>query len=604
MSESTEPELNPQFVLGLYKQCWDNFYQWEPGYCQLELQKLSPSVRSSGPQASLWDDLDDWETKSEAEDVAKDAEAFSSIIVQNESPLQIAKLRAPLVTLKLDFAPLPPYEYCRRIHHYLPSYEEKEMHIENALDGEDSQLLWLTFCPLVDEDERLPEHHLRTFLEDSIIGWETQSVHDNDIDIIEIEVVARLLGMELKPEQVDELFLLPRCILGTDDPGIVTVWNRREHIFPPHWTIAHPLIMGNENKLHRLVDHFHAWCSLCAEYECHFHPFSPAVTQKAITRTTKLPNMIGLPETACHQTDCVVSHSSTETFQDAEDVRNMITTFFVTYSVLKWTTSCEIAAILAEPCWKVHKIINEVLESSKSTATIDKVHSSRPGSRIQPPNFLNWKPVGPCYHEGPCTQTECPCVEIGNWCSSMCQCSLNCPRRPVGCKCKGKCDIIDQCVCRREDRECDPDICLTCRPLAVKTVCVNNNIQRRRNARTEIRRAEHGWGLFALENIPRFGWIAPYLGELHSSCTANVREIVARHCGRNYNFTMTSEMHIDGTSCGNETRFINDPRRAERVNCVIRRIWVDGHLYFGIEASKRIKRGHELYLSYGNDFWS
>ncbi|CCA66637.1 hypothetical protein PIIN_00320 [Serendipita indica DSM 11827] len=67
---------------------------------------------------------------------------------------------------------------------------------------------------------------------------------------------------------------------------------------------------------------------------------------------------------------------------------------------------------------------------------------------------------------------------------------------------------------------------------------------------------------------------------------------------------MTSEMHIDGTSCGNETRFINDPRRAERVNCVIRRIWVDGHLYFGIEASKRIKRGHELYLSYGNDFWS
>lgn len=181
----------------------------------------------------MWDDLDDWETKSEAEDVAKDAEAFSSIIVQNESPLQIAKLRAPLVTLKLDFAPLPPYEYCRRIHHYLPSYEEKEMHIENALDGEDSQLLWLTFCPLVDEDERLPEHHLRTFLEDSIIGWETQSVHDNDIDIIEIEVVARLLGMELKPEQVDELFLLPRCILGTDDPGIVTVWNRRAYFSSP-----------------------------------------------------------------------------------------------------------------------------------------------------------------------------------------------------------------------------------------------------------------------------------------------------------------------------------------------------------------------------------
>jgi len=65
---------------------------------------------------------------------------------------------------------------------------------------------------------------------------------------------------------------------------------------------------------------------------------------------------------------------------------------------------------------------------------------------------------------------------------------------------------------------------------------------------------------------------------------------------------------VDAYAAGNESRVINDcivsgKSDPKKINCVVRKIWVAGDLHLVIAASKNIKVGEELYLSYGSSFW-
>lgn len=177
-----------------------------------------------------------------------------------------------------------------------------------------------------------------------------------------------------------------------------------------------------------------------------------------------------------------------------------------------------------------------------------------------------------------------------SWCGIACRCSKECAltrsttsinahllpgsRRARGCTCSGRCDSDSSCLCRKEGRECEPGQCVKCWSDDAGTKCKNNFVQRQKPRKTEVRRAQFGWGLFALESIRSGDFIIEYTGEIYSTDTAEPRVIVANHVKRNYNFGLSSRTDVDAYAAGNESRVINDwitngksdPRK---INCLV-----------------------------------
>jgi SET domain-containing protein len=103
-------------------------------------------------------------------------------------------------------------------------------------------------------------------------------------------------------------------------------------------------------------------------------------------------------------------------------------------------------------------------------------------------------------------------------------------------------------------------------------------VQRQEPHKTEVRRAQFGWGLFALESIRSGDFIIEYTGEIYSADTAEPRVIVANHVKRNYNFGLSSRTDVDAYAAGNESRVINDcivsgKSDPKKINCVVRSEW-------------------------------
>jgi histone-lysine N-methyltransferase SETD2 len=131
------------------------------------------------------------------------------------------------------------------------------------------------------------------------------------------------------------------------------------------------------------------------------------------------------------------------------------------------------------------------------------------------------------------------------------------------------------CLCRQQERECEPGQCVKCWSDKAGAKCDNNFVQRRNPRKTEVRRAQHGWGLFALEDIRSGDFIIDYAGEIYSSDTAEPRGIVANHIKRNYNFGLSSRTDVDAYAAGNESRVINDyitkgKSNWKKINCLVK----------------------------------
>lgn len=69
----------------------------------------------------------------------------------------------------------------------------------------------------------------------------------------------------------------------------------------------------------------------------------------------------------------------------------------------------------------------------------------------------------------------------------------------------------------------------------------------------------HGWGLFALENIPADEMVIEYVGEVIRSLVADERErrYESMGIGSSYLFRLDMESVIDATKRGGVARFIN-----------------------------------------------
>ena len=129
---------------------------------------------------------------------------------------------------------------------------------------------------------------------------------------------------------------------------------------------------------------------------------------------------------------------------------------------------------------------------------------------------MNQHHYEPCDHPGyPCTAARCTCVQRGNFCEKFCICDSKCHHRFPGCNCKTDCgtkckpnpifsisNFILACPCFAAQRECDPDICFSCKSYMPMTEVRNGNC---RNVSLQQGFKKHllaapsdvaGWGCF------------------------------------------------------------------------------------------------------------
>jgi SET domain-containing protein len=104
----------------------------------------------------------------------------------------------------------------------------------------------------------------------------------------------------------------------------------------------------------------------------------------------------------------------------------------------------------------------------------------------------------------------------------------------------------------------------------------------------------HGWGVFALEDIPKNKRIIDYAGERITAKQSTPREEKYLAQGHIWCFTLNRNWVIDANVGGNVARFIN---HACRPNCY-------SHISRGviwIRAGRSIKAGEELTYDYHTD---
>lgn len=107
-----------------------------------------------------------------------------------------------------------------------------------------------------------------------------------------------------------------------------------------------------------------------------------------------------------------------------------------------------------------------------------------------------------------------------------------------------------------------------------------------------------GYGLFAVEDIPKGTFIGEYCGEIVSNEEAERRGIVYEE----YFFTLSSETSIDATRKGNHMRFVNGTFPGDKFeNCQPKILSVLGEHRIAFYASKTIKAGSEIFMDYGAD---
>ncbi len=110
--------------------------------------------------------------------------------------------------------------------------------------------------------------------------------------------------------------------------------------------------------------------------------------------------------------------------------------------------------------------------------------------------------------------------------------------------------------------------------------------------RVQRRRSKlHGWGVFALEDIPKNKRIIVYTGEKISHKESLGREHRYLTDGAIWCFLLNSRWVIDGHVGGNDARFIN---HSCKPNCYTQII--DGLIW--VRAAKTIAKGEELTYDY------
>lgn len=200
--------------------------------------------------------------------------------------------------------------------------------------------------------------------------------------------------------------------------------------------------------------------------------------------------------------------------------------------------------------------------------------------------------VTPCCHIGPCGPDNIYC-SCKHFCSTFCQCDVNCQRKFPGCNCTLNQCGRNGCPCYDISWECDESSCESC----LENGCGNNEITRRLCKKLDVRRTEKtGNGLFAGEDLNAADFLGEYTGERISGNECRRRDGV--DClGCSYQFNVPGNCgSIDSKRAGNKFRFIN---HSLKPNCYSTPRVCKGTMRIVFYADQKIKKGTELFFNYG-----
>lgn len=164
------------------------------------------------------------------------------------------------------------------------------------------------------------------------------------------------------------------------------------------------------------------------------------------------------------------------------------------------------------------------------------------------------------------------------------------------CKCTGpRCG--DDCFNRAIMTECGPASCNL-----GATDCGNRGLTRRQFVKCQPRRERgKGWGLAALEAVPRGRLVHEYVGEVINEKEKTKRLLAWNEDHPNdpnfYVMALSGGYYVDARECANQSRFIN---HSCAPNCKVVSVNVRGHIRNGIYSIRDIQAGE--FLSYDYHF--
>ncbi|CAL1708459.1 unnamed protein product [Somion occarium] len=569
------------------RRVWAEYFAWEQQYC-------INIIRSLASRASLTDASSEYlcenDALSELHATDLEAEAFTVLDfeVNAEPKLQVVSVSCFEI---LDYHPFPPYEGSTPINCVM-------------FKGDDSDDL--PFVPFAEESNFRTDDFMNVH---GSLGWQDE-LNDVDRKRIFVEVARRLYRQHgVNPSDIDAMQLLPYPLCSTSSRwGLLWVDSQNDELkwigselrrpLPPHNDEAPPTD-DLKGRTQSLMSHFCAQKN-CIRPVCMSHEQKPkhiVVRDEDILANFKMVTPVTLCGIACYLHSQEVAKRPQPSSSEA-DITNLRTIL----SIAPESTVCDLAVICGRPCYRVRREIEQLRDSIRDSRQKRRMRKlpTRPivetlffdGHR-----FEKFTPVPSCDHLGPCNMTtECGCDAGRVHCEGNCRCDMTCPRRWKGCQCGSiadggvMCTLERSCPCRMANRECEPELCVTCgfceKPSGKG--CTNAPLQREHFKQLEVRVSEFGWGVVLCEPAAKGDLVCEYIGELIYEPTFKSRALLADHRGRSYVFGLNRTFDVDASYAGNESRFINhsfDP------NCVVRISFVNGDQRIGVYTSVDIPVG-------------
>lgn len=279
---------------------------------------------------------------------------------------------------------------------------------------------------------------------------------------------------------------------------------------------------------------------------------------------------------------------------------------------------CSISLFIGYSCEDTGYFIHSYISSFKEYPTPHQLVRFPPTDLVSHQFTIPPSARENCYCAIECRDdAACECytsIERGI-CHKFCECNIKC-KRFLGCNCHmGQCKT-DKCLCFANQRECDPDLCLSCCSLqAIRMgrngalfttgkgkflLCKNVRIQlglRKRTGLSVSTLPGAGLGLFALEDMKKDEFITEYTGEILSSQESERKGAIYDAQEHSYIFGI-GNFAIDATYQGNKMRFVNHKSHNEQ-NCEAVTWAINGNSIVILKARKFIKKGDELFFDYG-----
>ncbi|KAL4252704.1 hypothetical protein ABKN59_004025 [Abortiporus biennis] len=132
--------------------------------------------------------------------------------------------------------------------------------------------------------------------------------------------------------------------------------------------------------------------------------------------------------------------------------------------------------------------------------------------------------------------------------------------------------------------------------------CNNMTLQINDIPELEAKAGLFGLGVFAAESLKAGQYLGEYVAEAFPIDYNPPKDLCAKHIGLNYAFELDKMYGLDAVSVGNETRYINHTEE-ENQNVIAKTVLVNGIHRIGFWTCKKVEVGEELFWCYGKTFW-